>query len=309
MRLGAIRGLHSTEQQTSYETCLQLFLDIVINFLLAFSWISFLPSYTNSSSHSFSGCTLKTRTLSIENAKLSEMDDGSPRTALPFCHYLFLLLFPWTRNNLSFNFLDLTFIFFYSFHYDFCYLCYLQAMRVEPKKRRNENPDRWKNPTQWWWWWEWEWTNERDQIETNPGYGRRRSPYLHACQPCLALLCISLVFTGDLIYLRCFCSLLLASLPCNVDTLLAWEEKGTPISFFFNNAKWKSWASFLHCSSWPYYWSSTLFSFPRFCPPRSRFCDEVTLCLTDSVAVEHPLDLSRPPTIRLFKKTMAAATR
>jgi hypothetical protein len=35
-------------------------------------------------------------------------------------------------------------------------------------------------------------------------------------------------------------SLLLASLPCNVDTLLAWEEKGTPISFFFNNAKWKS---------------------------------------------------------------------
>lgn len=140
MRQGAIRELHSTEQQTSYETCLQLFLDIVINFLLDFSWISFLSSYTNSFSHSFSGCTLKTRTLSIENAKLSEMDDGSPRTALPFCHYLFLLLFPWTRNNLSFNFLDLTFIFFYSFHYDFCYLCYLQAMRVEPKNEETRTP-------------------------------------------------------------------------------------------------------------------------------------------------------------------------
>ena len=140
-RQGAIRVRHSTKQQTSHETCLQLFLDVVINFLLDFSWISFLPSYTNSSSHSFSGCTLKTRTLSIENAKLSEMDDGSLGRlcllSLPFSSP-----FPWTRNNLFFNFLDLTFIFFYSFHYDFCYLCYLQAMRVEPKKRRNENPDR-----------------------------------------------------------------------------------------------------------------------------------------------------------------------
>jgi hypothetical protein len=30
--------------------------------------------------------------------------------------------------------------------------------------------------------------------------------------------------------------------------------------------------------------------------------DEVTLCLTDSVVVEHPLDLSCLPTTRLFKK-------
>lgn len=146
MRQGAIRELHSTEQQTSYETCLQLFLDIVINFLLDFSWISFLSSYTNSFSHSFSGCTLKTRTLSIENAKLSEMDDGSPRTALPFCHYLFLLLFPWTRNNLSFNFLDLTFIFFYFFHYDFLLSLLSTSDARRTKKTKKREPRSMKEP-------------------------------------------------------------------------------------------------------------------------------------------------------------------
>ena len=89
--------------------------------------------------------------------------------------------------------------------------------------------------------------DENENERTNENRSKRTQvmkeedpPILHACQPCLALLCISLVFTGDLIYLRCFCSLLLASLPCNVDTLLAWEEKGTPRTFFFNNAKWKS---------------------------------------------------------------------
>ena len=96
------------------------------------------------------------------------------------CHYLSLLLSLGLGTTYSSTFWILP-LSFSILHYDFCYLCYLQAMRVEPKNEEtrtpiDEEPDSMMMMMR---------MNERDQIETTQVM--QKIPYLHACQPCLAL--------------------------------------------------------------------------------------------------------------------------
>ena len=76
-------------------------------------------------------------------------------------HYLSLLLSLGLGTTYSSTFWILP-LFFSILHYDFCYLCYLQAMRVEPKNEEtrtpiDEEPDSMMMMMR---------MNERDQIET-----------------------------------------------------------------------------------------------------------------------------------------------
>jgi hypothetical protein len=78
------------------------------------------------------------------------------------CHYLSLLLSLGLGTTYSSTFWILP-LSFSILHYDFCYLCYLQAMRVEPKNEEtrtpiDEEPDSMMMMMMR--------MNERDQIET-----------------------------------------------------------------------------------------------------------------------------------------------